>query len=157
MLLFAAHTLLIQVWAGHVELKMGRDGGGERRPTTRCVHEAVGRYYSLLSTMNESHAEGPSHTTFHKPFDDQPLEERRQERFQSFELGAEERVSAAAVGYPYHTTIRRPSAPEGRVVTIQPQQDTSQVAHGPQQRHFQESHLRARQCRIAARERQLPQ
>ena len=70
MLLFAAHTLLLKkVWAGHVELKMGRDGGGERRPTTRRVHEAVGRQYDLLGSMNESHAEGPGHTTFHKPFD----------------------------------------------------------------------------------------
>ena len=112
---------MLGVWAGHVELKMGRDGGGERRPTTGCVHEAVGRQYCLLGTMYKGHPKSPCHTTFDKPFDRQPLEERRQESFQSFELGAEERVSAAAVGYPYHTTIRRPAAVERSIVRIQPQ------------------------------------
>ena len=60
---------MLGVWAGHVELKMGRDGGGERRPTTRCVHEAVGRQYNLLGAMDKTNAEGPGHTTFDKPFD----------------------------------------------------------------------------------------
>ena len=70
MLLFAAHTLLLKkVWAGHVELKMGRDGGGERRPTTGRVHEAVGRQDRLLITMNERHPKRARHTTFDKPFD----------------------------------------------------------------------------------------
>ena len=100
---------------------MGRDGGGERRPTTGRVHEAVGRQYCLLSTTNEGHAERARHTTFHKPFNHQTLEERRQESFQSFELGAEERISAAAVGHPYHTTIRRLGTTKRRVVRIQPQ------------------------------------
>ena len=66
--------------------------------------------------MDKTNAERARHTTFDKPLDDQPLEERRQESFESFELGAEERVSAAAVGYPYHTTIRRLAAPEGRII-----------------------------------------
>ena len=111
---------------------MGRDGGGERRPTTGCVHEAVGRQYCLLGVVYKRHPKSPCHTTFDKPFDRQPLEERRQERFQSFELGAEERVSAAAVRDAYNITIRRLSAPEGRVVAVQPQQDAGQVAHRAQ-------------------------
>ena len=123
---------MLGVWAGHVELEMGRDGGGERRPTTRRVHEAVGRQDRLLSTMNEGHPKRASHTTFDKPFHHQTLEERRQESFQSFELGAEERVSAAAVRDAYDITIRRLSAPEGRVVAVQPQQDAGQVAHRAQ-------------------------
>ena len=70
MLLFAAHTLLLKkVWAGHVELKMGRDGGGERRPTTRRVHEAVGRQYDLLGAMDKTNAERARHTTFNTPVD----------------------------------------------------------------------------------------
>ena len=68
MLIFAAHTML-GVRAGHVELEMGRDGGGERRPTTRCVHEAVGRQYNLLGAMDKTNAERARHTTFDKPFD----------------------------------------------------------------------------------------
>ena len=71
--------------------------------------------------MDKTNAERARHTTFDKPFNHQTLEERRQESFESFELGAEERVSAAAVGYPYHTTIRRPAAVKRRVVRIQPQ------------------------------------
>ena len=59
---------MLGVWAGHVELKMGRDGGGERRPTTRRVHEAVGRQYDLLGAMDKTNAEGPRHTTLNKPF-----------------------------------------------------------------------------------------
>ena len=132
MLLFAAHTLLIQVWAGHVELKMGRDGGGERRPTTRRVHEAVGRQYCLLGTMYKGHPKSPCHTTFDKPFDRQPREERRQESFESFELGAEQWISAAAVRHVYPIIGRRLAAPEGRVVAVQPQQDAGQVAHRTQ-------------------------
>ena len=100
---------------------MGRDGGGERRPTTRRVHEAVGRQYDLLGAMDKTNAEGPRHTTFNKRFHHQPLEERRQESLESFELGAEERVSAAAVGYPYHTTIRRLATVERSIIGIKPQ------------------------------------
>ena len=121
MLLFAAHTML-GVWAGHVELKMGRDGGGERRPTTRRVHEPVGRQYCLLGTTYKSHAERPGHTTFDKPFHHQTLEERRQESFESFELGAEERVSAAAVRDAYNRTGRHPTTVERSIIGIQPQQ-----------------------------------
>ena len=123
---------MLGVWAGHVELKMGRDGGGERRPTTRCVHEAVGRQYCLLGTTYKSHAEGPGHTTFDKPFNHQTLEERRQESFESFELGAEERVSAAAVGYAYRVPWWCLTAVKRRVVAVQPQQDAGQVAHRTQ-------------------------
>ena len=100
---------------------MGRDGGGERRPTTRCVHEAVGRQYNLLGAMDKTNAEGPGHTTFDKPFNHQTLEERRQESFESFELGAEERVSAAAVGHAYNITIRHLTTVERSIVRIQPQ------------------------------------
>ena len=112
---------MLGVWAGHVELEMGRDGGGERRPTTRRVHEAVGRQDRLLSTMNEGHPKRASHTTFDKPFHHQTLEERRQESFQSFELGAEERVSAAAVGHFYHIPGRHPTTVERSIIGIQPQ------------------------------------
>ena len=100
---------------------MGRDGGGERRPTTGRVHEAVGRQDRLLSTMNEGHPKRASHTTFDKPFHHQTLEERRQESFQSFELGAEERVSAAAVRDAYHITVRRLATVERSIIGIQPQ------------------------------------
>ena len=71
--------------------------------------------------MNESHSERARHTTLNKPFDGQSLEERRQERFQSFELGAEERVSAAAVRDAYRVTIRRLATVERSIIGIQPQ------------------------------------
>ena len=88
---------MLGVWAGHVELKMGRDGGGERRPTTRCVHEAVGRQYNLLGAMDKTNAERARHTTLNKTFDDQPLEQRPQKSLQGLELGAKQWISAAAV------------------------------------------------------------
>ena len=71
--------------------------------------------------MNEGYPKRASHTTFDKPFHHQPLEERRQESFQSFELGAEERVSAATVVDAYNITIRRPAAVERSIIGIQPQ------------------------------------
>ena len=71
--------------------------------------------------MDKTNAERARHTTFDKPFHHQPLEERRQESFESFELGAEERVSAAAVRDPYHTTIRHLTTVERSIIGIQPQ------------------------------------
>ena len=64
--------------------------------------------------MDKTNAERARHTTFDKPLDDQPLEERRQESFESFELGAEERVSAATVVDAYNITIRRLATVERR-------------------------------------------
>ena len=100
---------------------MGRDGGGERRPATGRVHEAVGRQYGLLGARYPRHAEGPSHGAIDAPFDDEPIGQRRQEGFQSFELGAEERVSAAAVRDAYNRTVRRLAAVKRRIIGIQPQ------------------------------------
>ena len=71
--------------------------------------------------MYKGHPKSPCHTTFDKPFDRQPLEERRQESFESFELGAEQRISAAAVGHFYHVAGRDLTTVERSIIGIQPQ------------------------------------
>ena len=98
-----------KVWAGHI---MGRDGGGERRPTTGVSTSRRAIIPRLLGPMDKTSAERARHTTFHAPSTTSPSNSDARKAFRASNWAPKSGLSRRST--PRVSTIgRRLAAPKG--------------------------------------------